>query len=431
MPASRAKTASDDRMRLRLMSQAENWEPSYEEQASVAESSFDRLSRALLIPIERIAPMKDNPRQNFSKLDELADSIEAEGIIQPLIVRRDADRAGHYMTVAGARRVMAANILRGHDNPEVRARVAALPCLVIDESDDGALAKALAENLAREDLTRSEMMEAVVRLERDYGWSGNRISKAISRSQGDVAELLRVAKDPELSTLVRDDMISTSAAGEITRLPQERRPAVLDEVRAGRLRTVNDIKSLNPGRRRSSAPRSAPTTDGGVNEFINLPGLAEEQVGVNEFINHLRLDTTGDGKTALDNAAVRDTPRRQDPRVSRGRKDKISPAERRAEEVRQAKAHAAGLRAIIEPHPLIAWDEEVRTELDAVYEAREKLSGSMRADEPLSEEDAAAWAEKLYAELVAFQERSGHAIEGAPVRAALARMGALMGSMVV
>ncbi len=53
----------------------------------------------------------------------------------------------------------------------------------------------------------------------------------------------------------------------------------------------------------------------------------------------------------------------------------------------------------------------------------------MRTDEPLSEEDAVAWAEKLYAELVAFQERSGHAIEAAPVRAAGARMGALMWTM--
>ncbi len=429
MPGSRAKQARDDRMRLRLMDQAANWEPSYEEQASVAESSFDRLSRALLIPIERIAPMKDNPRQNFSKLDELADSIEAEGIIQPLIVRRDPDRAGHYMTVAGARRVMAANILRGHDDPQVRARVAALPCLVIDESDDGALAKALAENLAREDLTRSEMMEAVVRLERDYGWSGNRISKAISRSQGDVAELLRVAKDPELGTLVRDDLISTSAAGEITRLPPERRSAVLDEVRAGRLRTVDDIKALNPGRRRSSRLRPAPIVGSQLNEFINPPDSKDGGDGVNEFINPVSLDEARDSKASAVDTPGRGTSPRQHARETDGRKDKLSPAEKRAEEVRQAKVHAVGLRAVIEPHPLIAWDEEVRPDLDAIYEAREKLSGSMPADKPLSEGDAAAWAEKLYAELLAFQERSGRAVEGTRVQPILAKIGELIEEM--
>ncbi len=431
MPASKAKKASDDRMRLRLMNQAANWEPSYEEQAAVAESSFDRLNRALLIPIERIAPMKDNPRQNFSKLDELADSIEAEGIIQPLIVRRDPDRAGYYMTVAGARRVMAANILRGHDDPEVRARVAELPCLVIDESDDRALAKALAENLAREDLTRSEMMEAVVRLERDYGWSGNRISKAISRSQGDVAELLRVAKDPELSSLVRSDLISTSAAGEITRLPQERRSAVVDEVRAGRLRTVDEIKALNPGRRRSSRPRPTVTADGRVNEFINSGEPVGDALGVNEFINPTKQDKARATTDSPINTPEGDRLPPPAARETRSRKEKISPAEKRAEEVRQAKAHAVGLRAIVEPHPLIAWDEEVRPDLDAVYEARAKLSASARADEPLSEEDAVAWAEKVFAELVAFQQRSGSVERCTRVQATLAKIGDLINGMVV
>ncbi len=427
MPASSAKKANDDRMRLRLMNQAADWEPSYEEQASVAESSFDRLSRALLIPIERIAPMKDNPRQNFSKLDELADSIEAEGIIQPLIVRRDPDRAGYYMTVAGARRVMAANILRGHDDPAVRARVAELPCLVTDESDDRALAKALAENLAREDLTRSEMMEAVVRLERDYGWSGNRISKAISRSQGDVAELLRVAKDPELSTLVRADLISTSAAGEITRLPQERRPAVLNEVRAGRLRTVDDIKALNPGRHRASRLRPTPRVDARVNEFINPMEPTDGENAVSEFINPVRQDEARGSGTSAANPSGDVAPNQQDNRGIRRRK--VPPAEKWAEEVRQAKSHAAGLRAIIEPHPLIAWDEEVRPELEAVYEAREKLLGSMRRNEALAEEDVAAWAEKLYAELVAFHERSGAAVGDTRVQATLAKMADVINRM--
>ncbi len=81
MPASSARKLKADKLRLHLVEQAGNWELSGEEEAAAAEASFDRLDRALLVPTERIAPMKDNPRQTFRHLDELAESIAAEGVI--------------------------------------------------------------------------------------------------------------------------------------------------------------------------------------------------------------------------------------------------------------------------------------------------------------------------------------------------------------
>ncbi len=124
-----------------------------------------RIDRALMIPIERITPMKDNPRQTFRHLDELADSIADRGT-DPAARRATRSRArGYYMTVAGARRVLASNLLRGSEDREIRERVAELPCLVVEEADDSALASALAENLARDDLTRTEAMEALLRLQ--------------------------------------------------------------------------------------------------------------------------------------------------------------------------------------------------------------------------------------------------------------------------
>jgi hypothetical protein len=131
----------------RLIEESGGWESTPDRQADVAEMSFSRIDRALMIPIERITPMKDNPRQTFRHLDELADSIADRGLIQPLVVRRDPERPGYYMTVAGARRVLASNLLRGSEDREIRERVAELPCLVVEEADDSALASALAENL--------------------------------------------------------------------------------------------------------------------------------------------------------------------------------------------------------------------------------------------------------------------------------------------
>lgn len=387
MPASSARKLKADKLRLHLVEQAGNWELSGEEEAAAAEASFDRLDRALLVPTERIAPMKDNPRQTFRHLDELAESIAAEGVIQPLIVRRDPGRSGYYMTVAGARRVMAANILRGHEDPAVRARVAALPCVVVDESDDRALAKALAENLARDDLTRGEAMEAVLRLERQYGWSGNRIAKTIGRNQPDVAEMLRVAKDPELGVLVREETISPSAAGEITRLPLESRPAVIAEVRAGRLRSFEDIKAINPNRGRLRRPRpggGAPSV-GGVSEFTNPWGSEQVVTEGSEFTSPTTRTATNSEKRAGKSANARAQ----------------SPSEQRDEEVRRAKELSEALRAIVEPHPLIGWEEEVRPSLEAIYDSRAKLSGKAAPDEVLPLEDVRCLFSKLRHELEA------------------------------
>ncbi len=355
--------------------------------ADAAEMSFARLDRALMIPIERIAPMRDNPRQTFRKLDELAASIEAEGIVQPLVVRRDSERAGYYMTIAGARRVMAANILRGHEDPGVRGRVALLPCVVIEESEAGALAKALAENIARDDLTRGEMMDAVLRLQRDHGWSGNRIAKTIGRNQPDVAEMLRVAKDPELSMLVREEVVSASAAGEITRLPESARTQVISEIRAGRIRSRDDIKAVNPRRRTRHAP---------------APGHAR---GVSEVTNPTAVLATDGGSDVTTPCTPPDIPRPTGPGV---RVRKPSPAEKRAEELRLAASHAEALRAIVEPHPLLAWEPEVRASLDAVYESREKLSGRASAEDGPSIEDdrlALARARDLIAGVMARRAR--------------------------
>ncbi len=345
MPASSTRKLKADKLRLHLVEQAGNWELTSEEEASAAEASFDRLDRALMVPTERIAPMKDNPRQTFRRLDELAESIAAEGIIQPLIVRRDPDRAGYYLTVAGARRVMAANILRGHEDPEVRSSVSSLPCVVVDETDDRALAKALAENLARDDLTRGEAMEAVLRLEQQYNWSGNRIAKTIGRNQPDVAEMLRVAKDPELGRLVREEVISPSAAGEITRLPPESRPAVIEEVRAGRLRSFVDIKAINPnrGRSRRGGVRRIAADGQAASEFTNSHEPGSVADGVSEFTNPVAQASTssraGRTVTGMENGGKSST-----------KLDKLSPSERWAEELRCAKEHAEALRAIVEPH---------------------------------------------------------------------------------
>ncbi|MDP9380539.1 MAG: ParB/RepB/Spo0J family partition protein [Chloroflexota bacterium] len=408
MPASNARKLKTDKLRLHLLDQAGDWELSKEEEAGAAESSFDRLDRALMIPIERIAPMKDNPRQSFRHLDELAESIEDRGLIQPLVVRRDPDRPGYYMTVAGARRVMAANILRGSENPETRARVAALPCLVVDETDDQALASALAENLARDDLTRAEAMDAMLRLEVQYRWSGREIARRTGRNQADVAELLRVAKDRELNSLIREELISPTAAGEMSRLPTEIRSKAIEAVRAGQIRTVEDVRAVNPRRTRSARARAGQE----ANDIIHPPFGADHKphVPVVNDIIHNGITNTELSQEASE--TLRPTP----PEVERqktnaehvqphrplagGRTSEANDgatvkAENQEEELRRVQVESGALRVSIEAHPILAWDPIVAADLAAIHQVADRVSGRRKSDVRVSAEGRRCLTHKL------------------------------------
>jgi ParB family chromosome partitioning protein len=293
-----------------LLEEAGEGEITAEEQAAAAESSFRPVPRALLVPIERIVPSRDNPRKSFAHLDELAESIAERGVLQPLLVRRDTERPGYYITVAGARRLLAARIVQGSDDAAVRQRVAALPTVVMDETERDAFADALAENLSRDDLSRAEVMDALLRLQREYGWSARYIARRTGRSVGDVAELLGVAKDDEVGVLVRDEIISATVGGQIRRLRKDLQAEVIVGVRAGRVKTVADVQRL---RRQESSPAmpnamradkrpisdTGPSTEAGVRQSsMEIPAREQlQEVGEVSDIGHLDRDAgapTGD-----------------------------------------------------------------------------------------------------------------------------------------
>jgi ParB family chromosome partitioning protein len=205
----------------------------------------------VLIPIDRIEPNPDNPRHadRDTALAELAGSIAERGLLQPLVVRRATGRPGHYVVIAGSRRLLAARRVHGEPDQAARERVAQLPCLIKEASDRDAFADALLENLARADLSRAEMMEALLRLHGEYGWSASYIARRTGRNQSDISQLLGVARHPDLARLVRQEVIKPTVAGEINRLPEPVREATIAEVKAGTVRTVADVK-----RRRPAAP---------------------------------------------------------------------------------------------------------------------------------------------------------------------------------
>lgn len=137
-----------------------------------------------------IATLHPNPRQPRTRFDEaalaeLADSVRANGILQPLLVRPRP--SGGYEIVAGERRYRAA----------LRAGLKEVPVVVRQLSDEETLALALIENLIREDIGPMETARAFHRLMEDFGWTQEEMGKRVGKSRSTITNSLRLLSLPE------------------------------------------------------------------------------------------------------------------------------------------------------------------------------------------------------------------------------------------
>lgn len=155
------------------------------------------------LPIERIFPNPNQPRRSFdaTALAELADSIRAKGVIQPLIVRPSAD--GRYEIVAGERRWRASQAANLHE----------LPVIIRDFSDVEMLEIAIIENIQRADLNPLDEAEAYRQLMDKFGHTQEKIAEGLSRSRSHIANLLRLLNLPsDVQELVRNGALSAGHA---------------------------------------------------------------------------------------------------------------------------------------------------------------------------------------------------------------------------
>lgn len=141
-----------------------------------------------VLPIEALEP---GPYQARGPMDpdtlrELADSIRAHGVLQPILVRPCANKAGTYQIIGGERRWRAAQMARLHDVP-----------VVVRELDDrAAMAAGLVENLQREDLNALEEAEGYRRLMEEFGLKAEGLGEAVGKSRSHVANTLRLLNLP-------------------------------------------------------------------------------------------------------------------------------------------------------------------------------------------------------------------------------------------
>ena len=141
------------------------------------------------------------PRETFNefKLDELANSIKKNGIIQPIAVRPKKSEAGKYEIVAGERRWLAAQKAGLHD----------IPVNVLDLSDVESLEVAIVENIQRDDLNPIEEAKGYKRLSDEFNYDHENISKLMSKSRSHVSNTLRLLTLP-------NDIIGMLEEGSLT-----------------------------------------------------------------------------------------------------------------------------------------------------------------------------------------------------------------------
>jgi len=159
--------------------------------AAGQESTAAEGSELQNLGIEQLQPGQYQPRSimDQDKLQELADSIEAQGIVQPIVVRQLTDQ--RYEIIAGERRWRAAQL----------ARLSEVPVLVKQVDDQQTIAMALIENIQREDLNPLEEALALQRLIEEFTITHAQAAEAVGRSRVAVSNLLRLL---ELSNAVKD-----------------------------------------------------------------------------------------------------------------------------------------------------------------------------------------------------------------------------------
>jgi len=163
--------------------------------ASTAKSASGELAEDTLkkLPLDRIQPGRYQPRTGMDpdRLEELADSIRAQGVVQPVVVRKLA--SGGFELIAGERRWRAAQ----------KAGLGEIPAVIRDVPDEVTLAMALIENIQRENLNPMEEAGALARLIDEFELTHEQVASNVGRSRTSVTNLLRLRElQPKVRELV-------------------------------------------------------------------------------------------------------------------------------------------------------------------------------------------------------------------------------------
>ena len=225
------------------------------------------------------------PRQHFDEaaLQELAASIKAQGLMQPLVVRPRP--AGGYELIAGERRLRACGL----------AGLEAVPILIKEVTDQQALALALIENIQREDLKPLEEAAALHRLREEFGLTQQETADAVGKSREAVANLLRLLNlQPAVRRMLNDGVLEMGHARALLSLPSVDQAAAARQVVTKKL-TVRQTEALVRRLLTEDAPKHSPAPAADVDTLALERELAEK-VSAPVSISH---NAKGAGKVTI------------------------------------------------------------------------------------------------------------------------------------
>ena len=181
-----------------------------DEKTEVKEKKINSTSTKVLIGDLTRNPYQ--PRQLFDekKLDELANSIKKNGVIQPIAVRPDKSNKGKYQIVAGERRWLAAQKSGLHE----------IPIIILDLNDNESLEVAILENIQRDDLNAIEEAAAYDRLNKEFNYDHDKIARLMSKSRSHVSNTLRLLTLPkDVKGLIEEGLLSAGQARPLIGIP--------------------------------------------------------------------------------------------------------------------------------------------------------------------------------------------------------------------
>lgn len=198
------------------------------------------------LPVEQIQPGTYQPRSQMDAqaLQELADSIKAQGLVQPVVVRRLS--LGGYELIAGERRWRAAQL----------AGLMTIPAVIREIPDQAAAAMSLIENIQREDLNSLEEALALRRLIDEFGLTHQQTAEAVGRSRAAVTNLLRLLElSPEVKQLLEQRLLEMGHARALLGLNQEELQVKLAQKVVQRQLSVRETERLVKNLLEGTPPR--------------------------------------------------------------------------------------------------------------------------------------------------------------------------------
>lgn len=241
------------------------------------------------LPIDLLQRGRFQPRRDFNaeSLEELASSIRAQGLIQPVVVRPVA--GGRYEIIAGERRWRAAQMVGMQD----------IPAVIRDVPDEAAIAMALIENIQRADLNAIEEAAALARLQQEFGLTHERIAEAVGKSRTTVTNIMRLLSLPgDVRQLLEEKKLEMGHGRALLGLPAERQSEAAREVVARGL-SVRETEALVRRLLAPAAPKPVNPQHGA--DVRQLERELSETVGAAVSIEHRR---GGKGRLVIDYASL-------------------------------------------------------------------------------------------------------------------------------